>query len=290
MQDSQPPPWWRTDTYDRAIEIPKQIEWASGPHGPALVRSFKDGKTDPGWGLAGKDGAPGFMERYTKGQFSRARVLTGYAKGRHNFAFVMRSLKMVCIDIDGKNGGLEHVGQLGMLPLTLAETSKSGDGYHLFYLTKDDVWSDTYGFGLFNDRIGIRQGVDIRATGCVFHHPQQRWNNRNVAELPPHIGVMLRQKQQAADAQVAAIIKTLDAGDATEILLMQDNLLTDLAKPIPAGRRNSTLFAIGSQMFLAGRRDWEQLIRDRAYAVGLDLGETDKLVKNISKYSPTGTP
>lgn len=285
-----PQPWWRTDTYDRAIEIPKQLEWAAGPYGPALVRQFKNGLTDPGWGLQGKDGAPGFMENYTKARFSRQRVLPGYAKGRHNFAFVMRSMKMVCIDIDGKNGGLDGALQLGMLPLTLAETSKSGDGYHLFYLTSKDVWSQHDGFAMFSDRIGIKQGVDIRATGCVFHHPQQRWNNRNPVELPKHLAEMLTKKQQAADAQVAAIIKTLDAGDATEVLLMQDALLTDLAKPIPAGRRNSTLFAIGSQMFLAGRSDWEQLIRDRALAVGLDRGETNKLVHNISKYSPPVRP
>lgn len=275
-----PLPWWRTDTYDRAIEIPKQFEWAAGPNGVAVVPAWPDGKTGAGWG------ADQFMANYTRNKFDRRRVLPGYAKGKHNFAFVMRSMKMVCIDIDGKNGGLEHALRLGMLPLTLAETSKSGDGYHLFYLTNKDVWSQHDGFAMFGDRIGIQQGVDFRGTGCVFHHPQQRWNNRNPVELPDHIVQMLVQKQQSADAQVAAIIKTLDAGDEDEVLIMQSTLIEDLKKPIPAGRRNTTLFAIGSQMFLAGTPDWEKLVRGRAQDVGLDAGEINKLVLNISKYSP----
>ena len=69
-----------------------------------------------------------------------------------------------------------------MLPPTLAETSKSGDGYHLFYLV-DEEWDDEKGYGLLGDRIGIEQGVDIRATGCVYHHPQQRWNDRGRRRL-----------------------------------------------------------------------------------------------------------
>lgn len=275
-----PLPWWRTDTYDRALDVPKQFEWAAGPNGVAMVPAWPDGKTGPGWG------ADQFMANYTRNRFDRRRVLPGYVKGKHNFAFVMRSMKLVCIDIDGKNGGLEHALRLGMLPLTLAETSKSGDGYHLFYLTSKDVWSQHDGFAMFGDRIGIQQGVDFRGTGCVFHHPQQRWNNRNPVELPGHIVQMLVKKQQSADAQIAAIIKTLDAGDEDEVLIMQDALIADLAKPIPAGRRNTTLFAIGSQMFLAGTPGWEKLVRDRAQDVGLDADEIDKLVRNIAKYSP----
>jgi hypothetical protein len=70
---------------------------------------------------------------------------------------------------------------------------------------------------------------------------------------------------------------------------MQDALVEDLKKTIPAGRRNNTLFAIGSQLFLAGRADWETLVRDRAMELGLDSGETDKLVRNISAYAPSST-
>lgn len=65
---------------------------------------------------------------------------------------------------------------------------------------------------------------------------------------------------------------------------MQDQLLEDLRKPIPPGRRNSTLFAIGAQLFLAQVPGWEPELRLRAAAVLLDTDETDKLVANIKRY------
>ena len=89
----------------------------------------------------GKDGADGFMPRYLRGVFNSRRVVYGYERGKWAYAFVMRSMRLVCVDIDGKNGGLEHAKKLGLLPPTLAETSKSGDGYHLFYLV-DEEWDD----------------------------------------------------------------------------------------------------------------------------------------------------
>ena len=67
--------------------------------------------------------------------------------------------------------------------------------------------------------------------------------------------------------------------------MMQDTLITDLNKPIPSGRRNTTLFAIGSQMYLGQVPGWKQLVHDRALALGLDLEEADKLLTNIEKYA-----
>ena len=67
---------------------------------------------------------------------------------------------------------------------------------------------------------------------------------------------------------------------------MQSALLDDLKKPIPAGRRNNTLFAIGSQLRTAGIESWEQLITDKATEVGLDDDEIDKLILNITRYQP----
>lgn len=274
-----PQPWWMTDTYELDLQIPPQFASHAGPNGIAVVRAWKDGTTDKGWGSD-------FMQNYKRGRFKPSLILPLAERSRANFAFVMRSMKIVCIDIDGKNGGEQHVGKLGMLPPTLAETSKSGNGYHLFYLYSEDEWSDDYGFAPFTDRISIQQGVDIRVTGCVYHYPTQRWNTRQLVELPAHIKDKLRQRQQAAAAQVDAIIKILDLGDQEEVLLMHDALIEDLKKPIPAGRRNNTLFAIGSQLFLAKVPNWETLIRDRAFQVGLALDETDKLVRNISAYAP----
>src|SRR5687768_13510194 len=137
-------PWWLTDKYDDESSISEQILMLdiTGPKDLALVRAWPSGITDQGWGLQGADGKDGFMARYMRSEFNPRSVLYGYGKGKWAFAFVMRSMRLVCIDIDGKNGGIEHAKKLGMLPLTLAETSKSGDGYHLFYLV-DEEWNPT---------------------------------------------------------------------------------------------------------------------------------------------------
>jgi hypothetical protein len=279
-------PWWRTDRYEDDAALPASLPPYGGPEGVALVRAWRDGKTDPGWGL-GRPGDPetqGFMWKYEHAAFRMAPIVHGFSSGRWNFAIVMRSVRLVCIDIDGKNGGLVHAGKLGMLPLTLAETSKSGDGYHLFYATTEDEWSPTEGYALFHDRISLEQGVDFRATGCVYHHPQQRWNGRSITELPDHLKTRLTNHSQAAAARTATIVKTVQNEDPEEVLLMHDALLDDLKKPIPAGRRNNTLFAIGVQLRLALVPDWQKLLSDRAIAVGLDHEEATKLVGNVDRY------
>jgi len=256
----------------------------AGPEGLALVRVWPDGRTDPGWGLE-----TGFMDRYERGEFNARRVLFGYERHKWAFAFVMRSVRLVCLDIDGKNGGLEHAKRLGMLPPTMAETSKSGDGYHLFFKTWE-AWDITHGFAAFNDRIGIEQGVDFRGTGCVYHHDTQRWNNRPPAMLPQHLATLLVHKEQRASATTARITKVLDNNDELEVLMLHDEILRDLAKPIPQGKRNTTLFAIGSQMCQAGVGGWEALLTGRADQIGLTNDEADKIVENVRRYSGATTP
>lgn len=279
-------PWWMTEPYDDSTPVPEQLQKYGGPEGVALVRAWKDGKTDPGWGLRKQDEplSTGFMWKYSKNQFLDIPIVFGYQQRRWNFAFIMRSVKLVCIDIDGKNGGFTHAGKLGMLPHTLAEISKSGDGYHLFYATSEDEWDPEKGFAQFTDRIALEQGVDLRATGCVYHHRPQRWNDREIAELPQHLKQRLVNHTQAAAAREALIVKTIEAQDQVEVVLMQDSLLDDLKKPIPAGRRNTTLFAIGNQLKLAQVPSWEKLLFDRAMQVGLDSDEANKLVANVRKY------
>jgi hypothetical protein len=272
-------PWWETDTYNKDAALHPLLLNEAGPNGVALVRAFKDGKTDAGWG------GDQFMDRYNKHLFDPSRKIPGYDAGQHAVAVVMRSVRLVCIDVDGKNGGLDHVGSLGALPPTLAETSKSGNGYHLFYATTEDEWDDEKGFALFRDRIGIKQGVDIRATGCVYHHHNQRWNKRPIAELPVHLATQLREQIHKAEATVAAITKILDSGDQEEVLIMQDQLTDELKKPIPEGKRNNTLFAIGSQMYLAQVPMWDAKVYQRAIDVGLDDHEAVKLVANIKRYA-----
>lgn len=272
-----PLPWWRTDDYVDEAPVPGFFEDLAGPHGVALVKAFDDGRTTAGWG------DDRFMANYVRGEFSSRRALHTYNKGTSAFAFVMRSLPMLAVDIDGKNGGLEHAKKLGALPPTLSETSKSGDGYHLFYLL-DQEWDDQLGFGSVHDRIGIEQGVDIRATGCVYHHDTQRWNDRMPVALPKYLLDLLQTKQQERKHRAQYVTAVINSQDETEILLMRDQLISDLAKPIPAGKRNNTLFAIGQQMKQAQIADWPALIEKRAQDIGLDGDETDKLVANITRF------
>jgi hypothetical protein len=273
-----------TDEYFSATPIPAEFEQHAGPHGIALVKAWQDGRTSRGWGLKPTEKSPGFMKSYESNTFRSDIVTFGYESGRWSFAFVMRSLRMVCIDIDGKNGGLVEARKLGMLPYTLAETSKSGDGFHLFYLTSDDQWDSETGFAMFNDRIALEQGVDLRSVGCVYHYKQQRWNTRALAELPQHLKDRLNRDKQRSSGTTDEIIKILDTGDPTEVAMMHDTMITDLNKQIPAGRRNTTLFAIGSQMMQAQIPGWPRLVHDRALALGLDIEEADKLLHNIKKY------
>lgn len=272
-----PKTWWMTDQYDWEKPMPNTFAQYAGPMGVALVRAWPDGRTDKGWGDAD------FMGKYMKDDFNARAVLYGHNKGKWAFAFIMRSLQLVCVDIDGKNGGLEHAKKLGALPPTLAETSKSGNGYHLFYSLEEE-WDEDTGFGSLHDRIGVEQGVDIRSTGCVYHHDTQRWNDRAPAPLPAYLKTLLVAKQQQRVHRAAAVAAIIDSQDELEILLMHDALLTDLAKPIPAGKRNNTLFAIGQQLKTAQVPDWEDKLAERAIQVGLDTDEVEKLVNNVTRY------
>lgn len=277
-------PWWQSDSYVGEQAVPDAFEDLAGPKGVALVRAWPSGITDKGWGLIGADGGEGFMPRYMRGEFNHRRVVFGYGKGKWAFAFIMRSLRVVAIDIDGKNGGLEHAKKLGMLPKTLAETSKSGDGYHLFYSVDED-WHDSKGYARLNDRIGLEQGVDIRAVGCIYHYDTQRWNDRAIVPLPDHLYEALTHRDDKIAAQTERITTVIHDADPMEVLMLHDEIMSDLAKPIPAGKRNVTLFAIGSQMQTAQIEDWETKLLARADEVGLEPAEAQKIVSNISRYA-----
>lgn len=276
-------PWWQTDVYDGEEAVPAAFRDTAGPNGPALVRAWPDGRTDPGWG------AEQFVKNYLSNSFHVKRALKGYDMGTWAFAFVMRGFRMVCIDIDGKNGGLEGARDLGALPPTLAEVSKSGNGYHLFYLV-DDEWDEVTGFSLLGDRIALAQGVDVRGTGCVYHFSAQRWNVREPVMLPIHLYDQLTHRDQKIAATQARIEKILSSDDDLEVMMLHDELLSDLAKPMVAGSRNNTLFAIGSQMATAGVPDWADKVEARALQVGLDTQETAKLIRNLTAQAAKNTP
>jgi len=284
------PPWWRTDLYDIAAPIPKALQWQSlhGPHGMALVPAWDDGTTAPGWGLRSAQG-PGFMGLYPQNRFRADRALKGYGQDLWHFAFIMRSMRVIVIDIDGKNGGIENAPLLlGNAAPTLAETSKSGTGYHLYYETPD-VWDKDRGFAMFDDSIGVVTGVDIRDTGCVYHHKQQRWNGRPLAPLPQHIAdrLMVKKNRRHEESVRLSVISEMDE---MEKLMAHEHLFEELAKPIPAGKRNATLYAIGSKLALAGVDDWADRVQVRAGEVGVGSDEADKIVGNIQRYEVDQKP
>lgn len=283
MEFSTKPSWWETDVYD--IDTPE----LRIPQKPACVQVYAMDKTQPGWGLVGpKDkvtGEPteGFITRFARGEFDHRTAFWRYRKKQAPFAYVMRSVPLVCIDVDGKNGGFESMPLLGELPPTLTETSKSGTGLHLFYRTGEQ-WDDELGYARFDDQIGLVTGIDVRATGCVYHYPTQRWNNREPAPVPDFLASKLeRKKARREAAKVAA--KMIPEMDEVDRMVAQHELVTELEKPIAPGKRNTTLFAIGSQMFEAEVEDWEGLISARALAIGLDQAEAEKLVSNIATYA-----
>ncbi|USH45449.1 DNA primase/polymerase [Microbacterium phage DoTi] len=222
------------------------------------------------------------MPRYRRTEFAERRALHRFEHEGGAFAFVMRAMKVVAVDIDGKNGGLEFVKELGILPPTLAETSKSGTGYHLFYSTPEE-WDDVVGFADVSDSIGIVQGVDIRNVGCIYHYPQQRWNDRPIVPVPEGLWKKLTEKLVQRQQAAAAISTVLTQGDDLEIMMMQDSLVDELNKPLKSGNRNSYLFAIGNKMRQAGVDKWDEKVHARALEVGLPVEEADRLVSNIAK-------
>lgn len=274
--------WWLSDSYAVDSAVPPQIndEHLQGPVGLALVRVYDQGKTDPGWNESA------FMDNYLKRRFASVPAMYLYNRKRLPFAYVMRSVKLVCLDIDGKNGGFVHNEILGVpMPRTLAETSKSGNGYHLFYYVEDD-WDPAKGYARYVDRIGLEQGVDFRGTGCIYHHSTQRWNDRTIAPLPTLLSKKLlvaAERRLRAKEEIKELMMT---GDKDDILTAQATAIEELKQAKPNdGARNNTLFAIGADLFKLGVENWEELIEDKATDLGLPDPEIDKLLQNIPKYA-----
>lgn len=275
------------DVLPRCLRDPRGAY--AGPKGLALVDVYSEGRTTSGWGLTSKTG-PGFMENYLKGKFwAKPRILEAERKGAP-FAFVMRSTRLVAIDIDrhiddGGADGFIAAAKL-KLPPTLAQTSRSGAGRHLMY-SVDDSWDDVVGFGLYDDVIGLVPGVDVRATGCIYRYDTQRWNHEDIAPLPDNVRELLENRRQQKLAQRAAFAAAAAAPpDAEEALIMHDALKRELDKPMQPGKRNTSLFAIGSKMKEAGYPNWEAAVQQRAEDVGLSQDEALKIVSNIGKYNP----
>lgn len=265
--------WYTRDAYD--VEFFSEVEtlpclWREEV---ATVEVYKDGKTQPGWSEAE------FIRNYWLGRFNRVRDAS------KPFAYLMRAFSGFVIDIDGKNGGIESAKQLN-LPPTLAETSKSGNGYHLWYAFPEEYadWSTNGGFDALRDRLSVVPGVDLKAVGCVYHYPQQRWNSRGVRVAPQHLMRTLTVKSgQGADPKV--LRKLVDDKDEREIKRLIDDAMDTLSRPIPQGRRNQTLFAVGSRLHLLGYETWKDDLFKAGQACGLAHDEICKIASNVIVYA-----
>ena len=280
--------WYENnDAYVIDKSLPGAIVRLAGPKGVALLDVFKDGRTTPGWALKGRDGKPGFIENYNKLRFWDKPRKIAYVNNKLPFAIVMRSVNMIMVDIDrhlDDNGadGFVSAAKLN-LPVTLAETSKSGNGRHLYYST-DDIWDEQRGFAKYDDAIGLVPGVDIRAVGCSFHHATQRWNNATVAPLPDNLRELLQARQERKTALNTQIESAASNPDTEEAMLLHHSLLLELEKPVAPGKRNMSLFALGSKMKEADYPEWNEAIQKRAKELGLPQDESEKLISNIQQY------
>jgi hypothetical protein len=234
------------------------------------------GRTESGW--SAKD----FVENFEKGRFAPKHCLDYYTKFKQAFAFVMRGVPYVAIDIDGKNGGLATA-QILRLPPTLAETSKGGNGYHLFYEVPGAKWDRRRGYQEMQDHNGIVPGIDVRGTGVVYHHHNQLWNSRPIAMLPKSLYDLLERAQEAR--QNVRLTKSGTEGlDEDELVLVHDKLRNQLEMPARVGTRNQRLFAIGCQMFASNYPNWDRSIMERGEELGLDVTEVNSIIENIIKY------
>ena len=272
MADVNSADWYAHEQYEfkhSPFDLMPHLWWT----GIATVEVYKDGRTQPGWGRED------FVRNYWLGKFTKTRQID------EPFAYIMRAFSGFVIDIDGKNGGIESAKALN-LPRTLAETSKSGNGYHLWYLFPRSyaTWSTSYGFDALRDRIDVVPGVDLKAVGCVYHYPQQRWNSMPPQEAPKHLMDLLLIKSSVG-AEPKALKQLVIDKDEREIKRLIHDALDTLSRPIPQGRRNQTLFAVGSRLYLLDHKDWEEDILRAGRGNVLDDTEIRKIIDNIPKYA-----
>lgn len=244
----------------------------------SLVRIYPEiEKVQPGWGV--KE----FAHNQSIGAFRPKRALRFYERYKQPFAIVMRSIPYLCVDIDGKNGGIE-TSQILFLPETAAELSKSGNGYHLFYEIPNAVWSKTKGYDQLPDLNGMIPGVDIRGCGIVYHYPGQRWNGLAPAPIPKSLEKLV-SRTATSRYQSRLTKQGADALDPDERVILHDELKESLAQKMPQGARNSRMFAIGAKMHAAGYPSWDTALYDRGQEIGLDLEEVTSIIKSIEKYT-----
>jgi hypothetical protein len=267
---------WFEDNEQYKLDLPSPAQF--GFEHLSLVKVYPNGKTQPGWG------AKDFVANMEKGLFEPRKAIRFYEKYQQPFAFVMRSVPLICVDIDGKNGGMQIANALGLNQPTLAERSRSLNGYHLFYRMPYTSWTAGRGYDEFDDIIGLLPGIDIKGTGLVFHYPNQRWNEEDIQLLPPSLAELIGRARDVRRAARITKLGTQDL-DEDELVIVHDQLRDELNKKVDIGNRNNRLYAIGAQMFVTQYPSWDLALYDRGVELGLTLEEVTELIKNIEQYA-----
>jgi hypothetical protein len=234
-------------------------------------------KTQQGWN------SKEFMKNQELGAFEPTRAIRFFEKYSQPFAFVMRSVPFIVVDIDGKNGGIETANALH-LPVSRAEPSKGENGFHVVYEVPYTKWDPQFGYNEFPDIIGLIPGVDIKGTGAVYHHKNQQWNEERIAILPDSLSQLMGRARDIRRAARIAREGTVDM-DPEDLLILHDQLLDKLKKPIRIGGRNQTLYAIGCRMLVSGYPAWDRAIFERGSDLGLNETELYELIRNIETYA-----
>ncbi len=263
---------WYLDTDQYNADTPwSDLREHAGPFGVAVVAVYGE-KTQPGWGTER------FMKNYTRQFFAEPPA------NNKPFALVMRSLRLLCVDIDGKNNGYQEAAKLN-LPPTLAETSKSGNGHHLFY-SYPDTWDELYGYVGQPDRIGMWPGIDIKSSGVVYHHSHQLWNNESIAVLPDDVWDKL-QSRNLRDAQLRVTPAQAQEMTDEDLKFKRDMLLIQLSQHRTDGR-DTSLWRIGASLLNRGvdEQYMSEKIREAGLRWGVDEHTLDnKIIPNIKSYA-----
>jgi len=267
-----PDRWYQEDDQYTEADLDEELDNYAGPNGTAVVKVYGE-KTQPGWGHER------FMRNYVRNFFGMHKIADG-----DPFAIVMRSLRVLVIDIDGKNDGYAEAAKLE-LPPTLAETSKSGNGHHLFY-SYPDKWHEVEGFAAQPDRVGMWPGIDIKSTGVVYHHPHQRWNTERIVPLPDSVWDKLVQRNER-DTMLRITPEQAAEMTDEDLKFKRDVLLIELSKPRTDGR-DTSLWRIGASLLNLGVD--EQYMAEKILAAGLKWGVDEaiingKIIPNILNYA-----
>jgi hypothetical protein len=211
-------------------------------------------------------------------------------------ALLMKSINVLCVDIDGKNGGMDNLHKLGYLPPTLAEISRSGTGYHLYY-SLTDAQNSTFSMD-FAGKSALATGVDIKTQGLVFQavatSKHQMYNARQLSLIPDSLAnlvelntikkqkarVFFKSPQGLKELEKKRQAQPKDEWDWSSLGTPCSGYCLS---PIPQGMRNDSLYTFGLAKMANGETDWEKHMGHAARKSNIPNDELGVLVGQVKR-------